>query len=326
VNGRKRSSRGPRLLAALLWIAFSAAAASAQTTVPLKIVVPFAAGGGIDTLARILQPKLSESLGRTIVIENRPGASTQVGTVSVARSAPDGSTVLFASEAHVVNHVFNTKRQYDAIKDFEPLSLLVRFPSVFYAHPSLKLATLREAIALIKSQPGKFNYGSMGPGTTGYLLFEYLKRRYGLDITYVPYQGAAPVVQALIAGDVQFAAVNYGTARGALEAGRVKPFVVTGPARLPQLPDVPTVAEEGYPDLDSYSWFAAFAPAGTPAPMVAQISGAMQAAVSAPDVRAKFAVQGWEGVGSSSEELDRWVRAELARWDKFVRESGVQLP
>jgi tripartite-type tricarboxylate transporter receptor subunit TctC len=326
VNGRDCRSCARRLPAALLGLAVSAAAASAQTAIPLKIVVPFAAGGGIDTLARIMQQKLADGLGRTVFVENRPGASTQLGTVSVARSPPDGSTVLYASEAHVVNYVFSKKRQYDAIQDFAPLSLLVRFPSVFYAHPSLKLGTLREAIALIKSQPGKFNYGSMGPGTTGYLLFEYLKRRYGLDITYVPYAGAAPVVQALIADDVQFAAVNYGTARGALEAGRVKPFAVTGPARLPQLPDVPTVAEEGFPDLDSYSWFAAFAPAGTPDPVVAQISTEMAAAVADPAIRAKFAAQGWEGVGSSPQELDHWVREEIVRWDKFVRESGVELP
>jgi tripartite-type tricarboxylate transporter receptor subunit TctC len=293
---------------------------------PVKIVVPFAAGGSIDAMARIMQQKLAARLGQTVIVENRPGASTQLGTINVAKSAPDGYTVLFASEAHAINHVFNKKRQYDAVRDFAPLTLLVRFPLVFYGSSALGAATLRDAVALVKTQPGKLNYGSMGPGTSAYLLFEFLKRRDKLDMTGVPYQGAAPVMQALVSGQVQLSVLNYAIGRGAISAGRIKPLAVTGPKRIAELPDVPTVSEQGLPDLDSYSWFAAFAPAGTPEPVVARLSADLSATIADRDVAAKFAAHGWEGVGSSPQELERWVGEEIKRWEKFVRESGVELP
>ena len=184
------TTRGARLLLAVATLCgFGLASQTRAQTFPdnpVKIVVPFAASGSIDALARIMQQKLTERLGQPIIVENRPGASTQLGTVSVAKSVPDGYTMLYASEAHVINHVFNKKRQYDAVRDFAPLSLLIRFPLVFYGDASLRAATLKDAVTLAKTQPGKLNYGSMGPGTSAYLLFEFLKRRDGLDMTGVP--------------------------------------------------------------------------------------------------------------------------------------------
>jgi len=293
---------------------------------PIRIIVPFAVGGSIDLIARVLQPGLETVLGKPVIVEDRLGASTQLGTVDVARAVPDGYTILFTSDSHVINHVFNKNPPYDALRDFAPISLLVRFPSVFYAHPSLNVATLRQAIALIKSQPGKLNYGSMGPGTTGYLVMEYLKRRAGLDLAFVPYQGASPVMRGLIADEVQFAVLNFAIARAALAAGRITPLAVTGPKRLPELPDVPTVAEQGYPDLDVYSWFAAFAPAGTPQPVVERLSDAISDAMTDPKVRDAFTAQGWETIASSPQQLDHWVREEIKRWRNFVRDSGLELP
>jgi tripartite-type tricarboxylate transporter receptor subunit TctC len=292
---------------------------------PIRIIVPFAVGGSIDVIARMLQPRLETELGKPVIVEDRPGASTLLGTADVARAAPDGYTVLFTSDSHVINQVFNKTPPYDAVRDFAPVSLLVRFPSVFYAHPSLNVATLRDAIALIKAQPGKLNYGSMGPGTTGFLVMEYLKRRLGLDLAFVPYQGASPVMRALIADEVQFAVLNFAIARPALAAGRTTPLAVTGASRLPELPDVPTVKEQGFPDLDVYSWFAAFAPAGTPAPAVARLSDAIAAAMAEPRTRAAFTAQGWEPVGSTPQELNRWVGGEIVRWQKFIKDSGLEL-
>jgi tripartite-type tricarboxylate transporter receptor subunit TctC len=323
-----RARRAGWRLAAAIALAAAAAVAGAQDfpANPIKIIVPFAAGGSIDVLARTLQPKLESELGKPVIVENRPGASTQLGTIDVARATPDGTTILFASDSHVINQVFNKKPPYDAVKDFAPLSLLVRFPSVIYAHPSVDAATLRDAIALIKAEPGKLNYGSMGPGTTGYLVMEYLKRKAGLDLGFVPYQGAAPVLRAVMAGEVQFAFLNFSIARGALASGKIKALAVTGPQRLPELPNVPTVNEEGHPDLDVYSWFAAFAPAGTPEPVVQRLAGALGVAIRDPKNSAQFAKQGWEAIGSSPQELGRWVRDELAVWQTFVRESGLELP
>jgi tripartite-type tricarboxylate transporter receptor subunit TctC len=292
---------------------------------PIKIVVPFAVGGSIDVIARMLQPRLEAQLGKPVIVENRPGGSTQLGTLDVKHAAPDGYTLLFASDSHVINQVVEKNPPYDAVRDFAPISLLVRFPSVFYAHPSLNVATLGQAIALIKARPGKLNYGSMGPGTTGYLVMEHLKRRAGLDVGFVPYQGASLVMRALVADEVQFAVLNFAIAHGALDAGRTVPLAVSGPQRLPELPNVPTVNEQGFPDLDIYSWFAAFAPAGTPQPIVQRLSSAIANATADPKIHAAFADQGWETVASSPAELDTWVRDELERWRKFVQESGLEL-
>jgi tripartite-type tricarboxylate transporter receptor subunit TctC len=305
------------------WLATAAAQDFPRN--PIKIIVPFAVGGSIDVIARMLQPRLEAELGKPVVVEDRPGASTQLGTLDVAHAAPDGYTVLFASDSHVINAVFNKNPPYDAVRDFAPISLLMRFPNVFYAHPSLGVTSLRQAVALIKSHPGKFNYGSMGPGTTGYLVMENLKRQAGLDLGFVPYQGASPVMRALVAGEVQFAVLNFGIAHGALDAGHTVPLAVTAPARLAALPNVPTVDEEGFPGLDIYSWFAAFAPAGTPAPVVQRLSSAIAGAMADPKVRAAFADEGWEVVASSPPELDRWVRDEIGHWQAFVRDSGLEL-
>ena len=293
---------------------------------PIKIIVPFAAGGSIDVIARTLQPLLQADLGKPIVVEDRPGASTQLGTINVAHAAPDGYTILFTSNSHVINQVFSRHPLYDAVRDFAPISLLVRFPGVFFAHPSLKIATLNEAVALIKAAPGEYNYGSMGPGTTGYLAMELFKRRAGLDLGYVPYQGASPVMRALVSDEVQFTSLNFAIAHAALDGHRVVPLAVAGPHRLAQLPDVATVTEQGFPDLNVDNWFAAFAPAGAPPAVVQRLSTAIAAAVTDPKVHAAFADQGWEIVASSPAELDRWVREERDRWRTFVEQSGVELP
>jgi tripartite-type tricarboxylate transporter receptor subunit TctC len=329
VNATARSRHGWRgLAAALVWanVGLSAALAQDFPKNPIRIIVPFAVGGSIDVIARTLQPGLETALGKPVIVENRPGASSQLGTADVARAKPDGYTVLFASDSHVINQVFNKNPTYDAVRDFAPISLLVRFPSVFYAHPSLNVATLQQAIALIKAQPGKLDYGSMGPGTTGHLVMEYLKRRAGLDLGSVTYQGASPLMRALIADEVQFAVLNFAIARPALAAGWTTPLAVTGPKRLAEMPNVPTVAEQGYPDLDVYSWFAAFAPAGTPTPVVERLSAAIAEAMDDPKIRAAFTAQGWEIIASSPRELNRWVRAEVEQWRKFVQGSGLELP
>jgi tripartite-type tricarboxylate transporter receptor subunit TctC len=327
VNRKLRRFVGGCRIATILLVALTATVGTAQEFPqnPIKIIVPFTAGGSIDVLARMLAPKLQSELGKPIVVEDRPGASTRLGTLDVMRAPPDGYTILFASDSHVINVVINKTPPYDPIRDFAPLSLLIRFPNVMFAHSSLPAATLPEAVALIRAHPGRFNYSTNGPGTTGYLAFEYLKRRAQLDIGFVPYLGAAPAMRAVADGEVQFSILNYGIGRAALASGDVKALAVTGPDRLPQLPAVATVAEQGYPDLDVFSWFAAFAPAATPPSVVARLSSALGTAIADPKIRAAFAAQGWESIGSSSQELADWVREERDRWEKFVRVSGVAL-
>lgn len=328
MSGSLRRFVGGYRRATILLAVLTAAAGSAAQEFPqnpIKIIVPFTTGGSIDVLARMLAPKLQTQLGKPIVVEDRPGASTRLGTLDVMRAPPDGYTVLFASDSHVINTVINKTPPYDPISDFAPVSLLIRFPNVMFVHSSLPVATLPEAVALIRAHPGRFNYGTMGPGTTGYVAFEYLKRRAGLDIGFVPYLGAAPVMRAVAGGEVQFAILNYGIGRAALATGDVRALAVTGPERLPQLPAVPTVAEQGFSDLDVFSWFAAFAPAATPPPVVARLSAALAAAIADPKIRAAFAAQGWESIGSSPQQLASWVREERDRWEKFVRVGGVAL-
>ncbi len=299
----------------------------AQTTDrPLTLVVPFPPGGSTDIVARLIQPKLSERLGRPVVVENKPGAASQIATQQVARAAPDGHTVLVSFDNHALNPVAKPKLPYDTFKDFAGVSLLVKFPLVLGAHPSVPGSTLRQFLDRARTEPSnRYNYASTGVGSLNHLVPENLRRLAGVEWLHVPYGGGGPAVQAVLSNTSQMTFLSYAALRAQIQAGRIKALAVTGARRLPDLPDVPTVGESGFPGFEAYSWIGVFAPAATPAAVVQRLTADVQATLADPDVRGKLTAGGFEVIAGNGEAADRHARAEYERWSRFVRESGLKL-
>ncbi len=294
---------------------------------PLVLVVPYPPGGSTDILARILQPRLSKELGgRPVVVENRPGAASQIATGYVARSEPDGNTLLVSFDNHAINPAVKSNLPYDTFKDFVPITQTVRFPLVIGANPSVPGANLKEFLDAARQQsPNKFNYASTGVGSLNHLAPEELKQRSKVELLHVPYGGAGPAIQAVVGGQANMTWLSYAALRGQIQAGKVKPLAVAGDKRLPDLPDVPTVIESGFPGLVAYSWSGMFAPAGTPPATVAKLSTAFQAVLADPEIRKKLTEAGFEVVASDGPTLDAYVKSEFNRWNKFVKESHINL-
>lgn len=317
-----RLTLGTAVVAALISLA---PGVQAKNDGPLTMMVPFPPGGSTDITARIVQSKLSERLGRPVIVENRPGAASQVATQQVARAAPDGNTVLVSFDNHAINPVAKSKLPYDTFKDFTGVSLLVRFPLVIGAHPSVPGNNLRDFIAAARKAPGKYNYASTGLGSLNHLVAEDLKRRASIDLLHVPYGGAGPAVQAVISNTSHITFLSYAALRGQIQGGKITPLAVTGAKRLADLPDVPTVAESGFPGFEVYSWIGIFVPSATPAATVKQLTADFQAVLADPEVRAKLTQGGFEVTGSDGPALDRYARAEHDRWRDFVRSSNLKL-
>lgn len=313
-------------IAALALLAFLTAVAHAQTfpSRPVTLVLPSAPGDPTDLIARVLQPKMSERLGQPFVIENRPGGSGVIASLAVARSAPDGHTLLLPLSAHSINPIALKNLPYDTFRDFAPVTQLARFPLFIGANPSVKGATLREFIDAAKAKPGKLNFSSPGPGTLSFLVGEEISRRSGLNAVHLAFKGGAPAIQALLADQVQYCAITLNLLGPHFASGKLKPLAVTSGTRSSQLPNVPTVAESGFPGFEAYNWIGVFAPAGTPQATIARLHDAFVAAVREPDVRPKLAAVGFEIVGSTPKELDEFVRREFAHWDRFVREFDIK--
>ncbi|TMH17146.1 MAG: tripartite tricarboxylate transporter substrate binding protein [Betaproteobacteria bacterium] len=291
---------------------------------PIRFIVPFPPGGTLDITARIMQPKLSEGLGQTIVIENRGGAGGVVGTEAAAKSAPDGYTFLFTFSGHTMNPALY-KLSYDVERDFAPVSLLVSVPQLIAAHPSAPAKTLRELMAAAKERPGFYAYASPGNGTPGHIAAELLKRRAGIDMVHVPYRGGAPALADTIAGQVPFLFLTAPAGLPSVRSGRLRALAVTTLKRNPAAPEIPTVAEElNLPDYEVDTWLALFAPAKTPGPIIARMQKEAARVLSLPDVRQKLLEQSADPVGSSPEELERVVRAELKRWGELIRSAKIK--
>jgi len=299
--------------------------ALAQSDRPLTLVVTFPPGGSTDITARIVQPELQKRIGRPVVVENKPGAASQVGTLFVARAAPDGNTLLVCFDTHAINPIAKKNLPYDTFRDFVGVSLAVRFPLVIAASPHVPGKDLREFLAAAKEAPGKFSYASTGLGSLNQLVAEDLKRRSGTDILHVPFGGGGPAVQAVLAGTVSLTLLSYAALKGNIAAGKVKALAVTGTTRLPDLPDVPTVAESGFPGFEAYSWIGIFAPAATPAATVRKLTADFQAALKSPDVSGKLTDAGFEVMATDGPALDRYEHEQFARWDAFVKATGVKL-
>jgi len=294
-------------------------------TKPIRFIVSFPPGGTVDITARIVQPKLSESLGQPIVIENRGGAGGAVGTEAVARSAPDGYTFLFTLSSHTINP-FLYKLNYDVERDFAPVSLLVSVPQLIAASPNAPAKTLREMVAAARERPGFYAYASPGSGTPGHIAAELLKLRTGINIVHVPYKGGGPAVADTIAGQVPFLFLTAPAALSHARSGRLRALAVTTRKRTAAAPDIPTVAEElNLPDYEVDSWVAMFAPAKTPAAAVARMQKDVARVVHLPEVKQKLLDQSADPVGSSPEELDRVVKTELKSWAAVIRDAGIKL-
>lgn len=303
---------------------FSAPGFAAQER-PLILVVPYPPGGSTDIVARIIQPELSKRMGgRPVVVENRAGAASQIATSHVARAEPDGNTLLVSFDNHALNPVVKNNLPYDTFKDFVSIGQTVRFPLVIGANPSVPGDDLKAFLAAAKqAKPNRYNFASTGVGSLNHVAPEELKQLSGVELLHVPYSGGGPAVQAVVGGQSDMTWLSYAALRGQIQAGKIKPLAVAGDKRLPDLPNVPTVAESGFPGFVAYSWSGMFAPAGTPEPVVKKLTADFQAVLAIPEVKQKLTDAGFEVVGSDGPALDAYVKQEFDRWTAFVKSSKI---
>ena len=304
---------------------FATATAFAQgfPTKAVTLLVPFAPGGGSDTVARTIQAKLGEKLGQPVLVENRTGASGAIATAAVAKAPSDGHTLFLSWDTHAINPVIMKDLPYDTFKDFVPVTLLARLPLVMGVWSGLPANTMAEFIALAKRQPGKLNYASVGAASSNRLYSEYMHSLAGIELAHIPYKGGGPSIQAMLTGEVAYSLLSFASQKGYFQSGRLKAFAVTGAKRMADLPDVPTLIESGFPGMEVYGWIGIFAPAGTPEAVVARLNRDFIATIQDADVAKRLAAAGVDAVGSTPAELDRWVRSEYDKWSKFVKSSNV---
>jgi tripartite-type tricarboxylate transporter receptor subunit TctC len=311
------------LLIAVLNIA--AVHAQSYPSKPIRIVVPFVAGGAVDTLARMIGVKLSESLGQPVIVENRPGAGGNVAADSVAKSPPDGYVILQNTNGQAISPAIYRALPFDVVRDFIPVTQLVASQLVLVASPKLSATSVRELIALAKAKPGSLNYGMTGVGNPLHLTMEMFKTAAGVNIQPIPYKGDAAIFPALITGEIQVAVVPMATTLPHLAAGTLRALAVAGAERSAALPDVPTVAESGLAGFESSSWQGWFVPANTPREIVLTLQRGAKTALSAPDVLERLRITGNEAVGSTPAEFERRFKADLAKFAKIVREAHISL-
>lgn len=307
--------------------AIGATASDAQTwpNRPVRIIVPLAPGGGSDILARLMAQHMGETLGQTFIVENKPGAGTVIGAELAAKSAPDGYTLYATSPNIVINHGLHPKLNYDALRDFAPISQWVSFSNLLVVNPSMPVNTVQELIDYARSRPGQINYGSSGNGATTHLGMELLKVMTGIDIVHVPYKGSAPAMADLLSGQVSLMLDAGATSNRQIKAGKLRVLAVTGSTRSVLNPDVPTIAESGVPGYDSSVWIGLFAPAGTAPEIVQQLYATISLVLKKPEVRAKLLAQEMEPVGSTPAEFGALVKSELDKWLKVIKAANVKI-
>ena len=310
---------------AIAALPLGAHAADAWPSRPIQLLIPYPPGGSADLLARPLGAKLQERLGQPIVLDYRPGAGGTIATQALARSKPDGYTLIMVLAAHAINPSLYPKLPYDTRKDFAPVSLVANLPLILAGSPSLKARNVPELIAAAKAAPGTITFGSAGNGNTGHLAGELFDSMAGVKMTHVPYKGSAQVVNAMLAGDIQLTFDSISTSMPQIRAGRMTALAVTSAKRAAMAPDVPTLAEAGVPGFDINGWYAILAPAGTPRAVVDKLSSEIAAVLTQPELRSQLAANGYEPVGSTPAALGAHIDAELARWNKVVRDAGVKL-
>jgi tripartite-type tricarboxylate transporter receptor subunit TctC len=309
---------------ALLW-AVAAAAQDNYPSRPIKLVVGFVPGGPTDVVARLMAAKLQEALGQTVVVENKPGGGSNIGSEQVAKAAPDGYTLLLGTIANATNMSIYTNLTYDTLRDFAPVTQTMSAPSVLVVAPSLPANNLKELIALAKAQPGKLSYASSGAGGSPHLAGEMLKMRGGIDIIHVPYKGAAPAMVDVASGTVSMGFMTALSAIPFMQSGKMKPIAVAAHARLAAIPNVPTMAEAGLPDFEVSSWNGILAPAKTPPAIIARLHGALVRILATDEIRKNFAAQAAEPVGNTPEQFRAYIKAEIDKWAQVVKASGAKI-
>jgi len=305
----------------------AAAPAVAQTypTHPIRLIVPFPAGGSNDVMARLIAPHLEQALGQPVIVDNRPAAAGQVGTEAVAKAPPDGHTLLLVASSHSVTPALNPKLPYNTEKDFAPISLINTNAMVFLVHPGVPASTLTEFVALARKEPGKFNYASPGVGSQTQLTIELLGRRAGIKLVHIPYRGGAPATLAMLSGESQFTMLAPNVLFPHIESGKLRVIASGAPTRHPRLPNVPTTAELGMPDLKAIQWVGVFATAGTPRPVVDRLNAELNRIIRLPDVVAALEKQGVTPTGTTPEEFRKLITTEIAQWSEVAREANIQL-
>ena len=312
-----------RILSFVLALAATGALAQSYPTRPVRVLVGFPPGGGTDIMARVLAPKLSEYLGQQYVVENRPGATTNIASAMVATSAPDGYTLLFTTSALAINKSLYKNLTYDAERDLAPISVFAESPNLLVAHSSAG-ASVKELLAQAKAKPGAMNYSSAGSGTSQHLAGELFKSRTGAQIVHIPYKGTAASLTAVIAGEVQFSFANVPAILGHVKSGRIHALAVLSPRRSELMPDVPTMKEAGVEGVEVPVWYAILAPAATPREIVKVLADATARAARSPDLKQRLVEQGTEPVGNSPDEFAKMLKEEIARWAEIVRISGAK--
>lgn len=314
------------VLAGIALLAPHGAGAQGYPSQPVKMVVGFAAGGPTDIVGRLFAQKMTELLGKPMLVDNKPGAGGNVAAEAVARSQPDGYTLLLTHLAtHVISPLIYAKLPYDVERDFEPVTQLIAVPNLMVVHPSVAASSVAELVALAKKSPGQLNFASGGSGTSGHLSSELFKALAGVDIVHVPYKGSAAALADLRTGRVQMMTENLQFLLPQVKSGVVRALAVTPATRVPAVPELPTVAEAGVPGYDVTSWFGIVVPRGTPAPIVERLNREFVLAVNSPDVQAKLAGMGAIPVGSSASEFAAMMKRETAKWAPVVKAAGLRV-
>lgn len=311
------------MLAAILLSLSSFGGAQSYPTKPIRLVVPFAPGGGSDISARILAEGLHQALGQPVVVDNRAGAGSTLGTDIVAKASPDGYTMLLGNISMAFNPALYRKLPYDTLRDFTPVSLVVDQPNIMVAHPSLPAATLKDFIALARVQPGKLTYASAGVGSGTHLAMELLTFTLKIDLVHVPYKGTGPSLTALLGNEISVFLSTFASALPHAKAGRLRAFGVTSTKRATSLPEVPTISEAGVPGYEYSTWYGALVPAGTPRAIVERLNKATVALLNSHEMKQRYLAQGMEPIPSTSAEYSARLKSETEKWGKVVRAANI---
>jgi tripartite-type tricarboxylate transporter receptor subunit TctC len=311
------------LAAAALAAPAPAALAQAYPVKPIRFIMPYAPGGSSEILARPIAQELTRNLGQSVFIDFKPGGGTTIGADLVAKSAPDGYTLVMMLSAHAINATLMPKLPYDTVKDFAPITIAATLPLVVVVPAQSPIRSFQELIATARAKPGKLTFASAGPGNTSHLSVEYLKSQLGLDMIHVPYKGSGPAIVGLLGGEVDFMFDSLSSSLPQIKAGKFRALAMASARRSRILPEVPTVAESGVPGFDVSVWYSVLAAAATPAPIVQRLHAEIVRAMRAPEAKEKIEGFGYDILGSTPAEADAFIRAEITRWAKVVKESGA---
>jgi tripartite-type tricarboxylate transporter receptor subunit TctC len=326
---QKRTINKPNaaIVAVAVGLAILAGAAHSQSypTKPIRLIVTYPPGGGADVMARLISPRLGEFLGQLVVVENKPGATGQIAAELVAKSPPDGYTLMLDASSYVVNPSLFAKLPYDPLKAFAPITQLAQFPNMVVVSPNFPVGSVKELIAMAKAKPGSISFASSGNGSAQHLAAELFRLQAGLDMVHVPYKGGSQAMTDVMAGQIPLFFANMASGLPHVKSGKLKALASTGSHRSPNMPDLPTVAESGVPGYETYEWNAVFAPAGTPPAIINRLYEDIAKVLATAEVRERISQLGGEIVASSPQDTDKYLRAQMTKWAKVVKDGNVKV-